>query len=197
MPPADRKLGDRLIDVDLDADGFEPGAGRTPHRRPVENARARELPPEEQVGGDVEARHEVELLEDGGDARRLRGARVGEAHGHAVDPHFAGVGFDDPGKNVHQRRLARAVLPEQRMNFSRAQIEVHAPERLDAAKALDDALHRQQRRRSFDWSAHRGLAQELRNLSVASRRTVRRAPSGAAIRSINRNAALRPISSHG
>src|ERR1700727_996037 len=173
------------------------GACHPAPRPPVEHARARELPPEEQVGGDVEARHEVELLEDGGDARRLRRARIGEAHGHAVDSHLAGVGFYDPGENVHQRRLAGAVLPEQRMNFSRAQIEVHAPERLDAAKALDDAFHRQQWRGSLDWSAHRGLAQESRNLSVASTRTVRRAPSGAAIRSINRDAALRPISSQG
>ena len=197
LPPPDRELSHRLIDIDLDADGFKAGAGRTPHRRPVEHARSRELPPEEQVGGDVEARHEVELLEDGGDARGLRGARVGEAHGRAVDPHFAGVGFDDPGQNVHQRRFASAVLAEKRVNLAAAQIEVHATERLDAAEALDDALHHEQRGRGFGRRAHRGLAQESRNLSVASRRTVRRTPSGAAIRSINKNAALRPISSQG
>ena len=38
--------------------------------------------------------------------------------------------------------------------------------------------------------ADHGLPQEARSLSAASRRTVRRAPSGAAIRSIKRNAAL-------
>src|SRR5262249_28785424 len=110
----------------------------------------------------VEARHEVELLEDGGDARGLRGARVGEAHGRAVDPHFAGVRFDDPGKNVHQGRLAGAILAEQRMDFAAAEIEVDAANRLDAAETFDDALHGEQRRRGFDRTAHRGLAPLVR-----------------------------------
>ena len=197
LPPADRKLADRLIDVELDADRLQAGAGRAPHRRTVEHARARQLPPQEQIGGDVEARHEIELLKDRGDARRLRGARIGEAHGRAVDAHFAGVGLDDAGENVHQRRLAGAVFAEQRMNLPAMQIEVHATERLNAAEALDDAGHGKQRRRRFDMRVHRGLAQESRSLRAASRRTVRRAPSGAAIRSISRNAARLPISSQG
>ena len=128
---------------------------------------------------------------------RLGGARIGEAHGRAIDPHVAGVGLDHAGENVHQRRLAGAVLAEQRMDLALAQVEIDAAQRLNAAEALDHAVHGEQRRRRFDRRGHRGLAQESRSLSAASRRTVRRAPSGAAIRSINRNAALRPISSHG
>ena len=89
LPPANGEFADRLIDVDLDPDRFEARAGGAPHCRPVEHARARQLPPEEEVGGDVEARHEIELLEDGRDAGRLRGARIGEAHSLAVDPHIA------------------------------------------------------------------------------------------------------------
>ena len=119
LPPADRQFADRLVDVDLDADRLEARARLAAHRRPVEHARARQLAAEEEIGGDVEARHEVELLEDRGDAGGLRGARVGEAHRLAVDPHLAGVGRDDAGEDVHQRRLAGAVLAEQRMNLAR------------------------------------------------------------------------------
>ena len=81
LPAADRELADRLIDVDLDADRFEPGARGAAHRRTVEHAGAGQLPSEEQVGGDVEARHEIELLENRRDAGGLRGARIGEPHG--------------------------------------------------------------------------------------------------------------------
>ena len=68
LPAADREFANRLIDIDLDPDRFEAGAGGAPHRRPIEHARAGQLPPEKQVGGDIEARHEIELLEDGRDA---------------------------------------------------------------------------------------------------------------------------------
>ena len=97
LAPADRQFADRLIDVDLDADRLEAGARLAAHRRPVEHAGAGQLPAEEQVRGDVEARNEVELLKDGGDAGRLRRARVGEPDRRAVDPHFAGVGLDHAG----------------------------------------------------------------------------------------------------
>ena len=50
-----------------------------------EAAGPRQLAAEEEVGGDVEARNEVELLEDRGDAGGLRVARIGEAHRRAVD----------------------------------------------------------------------------------------------------------------
>src|SRR5271167_539940 len=83
------------------------------------------------------------------------------------------------------------------MDLALAEIEIDTAQRLDAAEALDDAVHGEQRRRRFCRRDHRSLPHESRMLSAASRRTVRRAPSGAAIRSINRNAARRPISSHG
>ena len=50
-----------------------------------EAARPHQLAAEEEVGRDVEAGHQVELLEDGGDAGSLRLARIGEAHRLAVD----------------------------------------------------------------------------------------------------------------
>ena len=40
------------------------------------------------------------------------------------------VGRDDARENVHQGRLAGAVLAEQRMDFAAPQIEIDAPQRL-------------------------------------------------------------------
>src|SRR5208337_3231252 len=95
---------------------------------------------------DVGARNEFELLEDGGDAGRLRGARVSEPHFCAVDQHLAGVRLHLARENVHQRRLAGPILAEQRMDLAAIEIEVDPAERLDAAKMLDDSAHREQRR---------------------------------------------------
>ena len=81
-------------------------------------ARPHQFAAKKEVGRDVEARHEVEFLEDRGDAARLRVARAGEMRRRAIDEDFAVVRRDDAGQHVHQRRLAGAVFAEQRMNFA-------------------------------------------------------------------------------
>ena len=71
LPLADRQIARPAVDVDVDADRREPGARLLAHRALGRGAPARiDLAPEEQVGGDVEARNEVEFLEDRGDAAR-------------------------------------------------------------------------------------------------------------------------------
>ncbi len=47
----------------------------------------------------------------------------------AVDLHVTVVGFECACDHVHQRALARAVLADQRVDFARAQFEIHAIER--------------------------------------------------------------------
>ena len=89
LPASDRKLAHRLVDADVLADDAEPLDRFRAHRRAVEHAPAGQLAAEEQIGGDVEARHEVELLEDRRDARGLGGARIVEADGLAFEQHFA------------------------------------------------------------------------------------------------------------
>ncbi len=44
----------------------------------------------------------------------------------AFEENFAGVGLVYASKHFHQRRLARAVLSDQRVNFAASQIEVNA-----------------------------------------------------------------------
>ena len=48
------------------------------------------------------------------------------------------VGLMKPVEDVHQRRLARAVLPEQRVDLSTAQLEVHRVVRDQGPEPLGD-----------------------------------------------------------
>ena len=57
----------------------------------------------------------------------------------AVDQHLARVGLLDAADDLHQRRLAGAVLAEQRHDFSGADLEVDAAQRVHAGKALVNA----------------------------------------------------------
>ena len=49
-----------------------------------------------------------------------------------------GVGFVDPGEYFDQRRLARPVLPEQRVNLAAANVKVDVIERERPGEALDE-----------------------------------------------------------
>ena len=73
------------------------------------------------------------------DAQLLRLARRPRPHGLALPQHLSRIGGHDAADNVHERRLARAVLPHQRMHFPRAHIEVHSFEHSDAAEPLRNA----------------------------------------------------------
>ena len=66
------------------------------------------------LAADVEIVEEVELLMDEGDARR-HGVGDGERGVlDAVDADRAGARRDDAAQDLHQRRLAGAVLADQR-----------------------------------------------------------------------------------
>ena len=52
----------------------------------------------------------------------------------------AGVRRQEAGDDVHQRRLARAVFPHQRVDRARANLQRHAVERKHARKRLPHAL---------------------------------------------------------
>ena len=103
---------------------------------PSRTAAAQDFAAEEQIGRDVEARHQVELLIDGGDAGRLRFARISEGDHSPSISISPSSGAMHARKNVHQRRLAGAVLAEQRMDFAGVEREIDAAQRLRAAKAL-------------------------------------------------------------
>ena len=55
----------------------------------------------------------------------------------ASEQDLAGVGFVDPGQYFDQRRLARPVLPEKRVNLAAANIKIDMIERERPGEALD------------------------------------------------------------
>ena len=58
-----------------------------------------------------------------------------------------GVGFVDPSQYFDQRRLARAVLSQKRVDLAAADVEIDVIEREGPSEALDEPGHCQQRRR--------------------------------------------------
>ena len=103
-----------------------------------EDAGLSRLHREDDVLGDRHHRNEHEVLvhhpDPAGD-RLLRGAH---AHGLPVDQDLALVRVVEPVQDVHQRRLAGAVLPEQRVHLAAPEVEVDVVVGDDAWKALGD-----------------------------------------------------------
>jgi hypothetical protein len=87
-----------------------------------------------------EVREEIQLLVDDADAEALRVERAFDADRIAVQRDDAGVGRGGAGQNTRQGALTRAVLADQRMYLAGTQIEVRAPQRVDAAVMFADAL---------------------------------------------------------
>ena len=66
----------------------------------------------------------------------------------AIDDELARIMRDHAGKDVHQRRLAGAVLAEQRMDLAGPNIEIDVVQRAHAWEGLAYAFGRQNRKRA-------------------------------------------------
>ena len=73
------------------------------------------------------------------------------------------VGLHDAGEDLHQRRLAGAVLAEQRRHLAAVDVEVHALERVDRAVGLGDVA-----RGEHDLARRRGWRPACRSLDRRS-----------------------------
>ena len=99
------------VGIQIDARRVSSTLARLAHAAPVEKAAARRLAPEEQVLGDGEVGQQREFLEDGRDRRPPRASRgAAERDRLAVEPELARVRPMNAGEQLHQRRLAGAVL---------------------------------------------------------------------------------------
>src|SRR5690606_3727425 len=93
------------------------------------------------VIGDAEFRNEGEFLEDAYDACPRRIHRRRKADRLPIKADLAFVGCNDPRQYLDERRLARAVLAQQRVDASGRNGKVGPVQRPDAAIAFGDALH--------------------------------------------------------
>ena len=81
------------------------------------------------------------MLVDHADAVPDGVLRVADGRFRAVDQDLSLVGMVQAVEHLHQRRLARAILPQQSVDLAGFDIEVDFVGRQDAGKALDDADH--------------------------------------------------------
>ena len=124
-------------------DGQAEAAGDVAHallgRRVVEqDAVVRRLGREHDVLGDRHHRDQHEVLVHHADPVLDRRARRAELGLLAVDQDLALVRVVEAVEDVHQRRLAGAVLAEERVHLALAQVEVDVVVRNDAGEALRD-----------------------------------------------------------
>ena len=134
--------------IDVDAEVGEMPARTVDHGAPVDDAAARRLLAEIDVLGHREVGHDAQLLVHHADAGRQRLARRAEMHRPAVDRHAAVVLAVQAGDDLHQGRLAGAVLAHQAVDLAGAQHEVDVAQGRDAAERLGDAASVRQPRRA-------------------------------------------------
>ena len=134
----DGETARRRADVEARAEPLEDDRGVAPHRRPVDDPAAVTMA-DEDVLGDGEVGEDHRLLIHRGDPEGLRLEGASHAHQTSVDMELPGVGLLDAGHDLDERRLPRAVLPEQRVDLARLKLERNIVERLDRAEALRDA----------------------------------------------------------
>ena len=85
--------------------------------------------------------HQLEVLVDHADAQLFGVLRGVDGHGLALHQDLPRVWLIDAGEHVHQRGLARAVLPQQGQYLPLAQVQVDVMVGRHAAKGLGDAPH--------------------------------------------------------
>ena len=166
--PADRDeraLGgrqgrDRGVGIEIAAHDRERLGGGAFHSRPRYEAgpRPRIAGLNRDVLGDRHPLDEPQILMDEGDRQRIR-SRTDRLSGKED---VAGVGLVDPRQDFDQRRLARAVLSQERVDFSATDVEVDMIERKRPGEALDEPGHREQRRRS---AVRTGLVNKVQDRS--------------------------------
>ena len=142
LPLREAQASDRRARIERHAEVEQQCRRAFVQRAPVDDAApARRQFAQKNVLGGRQVRNEVELLVDDADAAIARIARAGNLHGQAVETNLAGVLAIGAAQNLHQRRLAGAVLSEQHVHVAGFDGEVHGVERDHAGKGLADPAH--------------------------------------------------------
>jgi hypothetical protein len=129
--------------VDVDPDPREGLPRLVLHAALVPEAGAPQLPAQEQVVRDGQLADQRQLLEDGAHSVGDRARRCQVADVFPADGHGASVPADRAGEHLDQRRLAGAVLAEQRVHLPPPQAEGDPVDGGHAPVALGDPLRLQ------------------------------------------------------
>src|SRR5205814_2197932 len=133
-----RALLERLR-IDIDPQPLEQGAGPALQLEMADESQSADgLAPDPDVLRDAHARHQVQLLMDHGDAKVKRIARRAEAQIAAVEEQLAGIRSVDTCDDLHERRLAGAVLAAQGVHRAAPESHRHIVQGHDSGKRLAD-----------------------------------------------------------
>ena len=128
LPLGNRQVADAVVRIDVDVQGREQCGRPAGERAIVDESNSRQrLAAEKDVLGDRHRRHQIQFLMNHRDAA---------SHCDA-----AAIRRQKAGDDVHQRRLAGAVFPHQRVDRARTDLQRYAVKRKDAGKRLPHALH--------------------------------------------------------
>ena len=140
LPLSGREVLNQRVRVRGQVYGIQQAPGLRPHRPLVDERHAQDASPghrpEAQVLGDAEVAEKVQFLMDEGDSPLGRLRRITRGVGLALQQHPARIGGQDAPKDVHQRRLARAVLADQTADFPRARLRLTSRSTRTPKKAL-------------------------------------------------------------
>ena len=145
LPVGDGEVAHFRLGVDGDVEPVEQRLGAAAHLVVVDEAEGvQRLAADPDVFGHRHEGHQVEFLMDHRDAVLQRVERRRQLDFLALQLEGAGVGRVDAGDDLHQRRLAGAVLAHQRVNVAALQPERDVVERQHAGKGLADVLDLEQ-----------------------------------------------------
>ena len=133
---AKAQLLDRGQRVDLFLQTLHQDLGLTLFLGEIDAGGAHDLAPHEDVVTHRKVGGEAQLLVDDRDATIARLGRIGEGDRLAVQHDLARGRLNHARKDLHQRRLARAVLAEKRRHLPAMDVEIHALQRLNGAIGL-------------------------------------------------------------
>ena len=115
---ADREQTDALGRVDLEPEFAGETLGLPDLCTVVDEDAASDLHAEEDVLGDGQRGHQLEMLVDHAEAGSDRGTRIGDDIGLPSMTNLAFVGLEQPEQDVHQRGLAGAVFADDGVNLA-------------------------------------------------------------------------------
>ena len=137
LPVGYRQISDARVGSDMAFQLVEQVLRASAHRLVVQEQPA-DLPPEIDVLGHRQILGEVEFLMDDDDAKRLGLGTRTIWRGFTVKKDTARCRFKEPAEDLHDRRLACAVLADQGVDLTARKRKIHAMQHLDRAKALVD-----------------------------------------------------------
>jgi hypothetical protein len=140
----DREAARDAVGIEPDAEPFEDRLGTRSHHSAVDPpSGAQRLAADEDVLDHGQIREQGRLLVNHRDAGVPSVRRAAEGDLDAVHEQPSAVGSVHPGEDLHERRLARPILSDERVRLTGIEVDRDVLERLDRPERLRRVLERE------------------------------------------------------